>query len=92
MNVHLVGRSALLVRVDPRGAGVGVVAPARPSRTIDGGHRATAEWSRFASVEHRSATVEVAAGVAVRFHYLGENGSWFDDPDDLGTPDPGGDA
>jgi hypothetical protein len=26
--------------------------------------------------------VEVAAGVAVRFRYLGENGYWFDDPDD----------
>lgn len=30
----------------------------------------------------RSATVEVAAGVAVQFRYLGENGHWFDDPDD----------
>ncbi|MFJ7212763.1 isoamylase [Amycolatopsis sp. NPDC098790] len=30
----------------------------------------------------RSASVEVAAGVAVQFRYLGENGHWFDDPDD----------
>ncbi|MEV6823389.1 isoamylase [Amycolatopsis sp. NPDC051102] len=30
----------------------------------------------------RSATVEVAAGIAVQFRYLGENGYWFDDPDD----------
>ncbi len=30
----------------------------------------------------RSAIVEVAAGVPVRFRYLGENGHWFDDPDD----------
>jgi 1,4-alpha-glucan branching enzyme len=30
----------------------------------------------------RSATVEVAAGVAVQFRYLGENGHWFDDPED----------
>lgn len=30
----------------------------------------------------RSATVEVAAGVAIQFRYLGENGFWFDDPDD----------
>ncbi|MDT8912280.1 isoamylase [Amycolatopsis sp. PS_44_ISF1] len=30
----------------------------------------------------RSAVVEVAAGVPVQFRYLGENGHWFDDPDD----------
>ncbi|MEV6640593.1 isoamylase [Amycolatopsis sp. NPDC051371] len=30
----------------------------------------------------RSATVEVAAEAAVQFRYLGENGYWFDDPDD----------
>jgi hypothetical protein len=30
----------------------------------------------------RSAVVEVAAGVAVQFRYLGENGYWFDDPED----------
>ncbi|MEV5714670.1 isoamylase [Amycolatopsis mediterranei] len=35
----------------------------------------------------RSTTVEVAAGVAVRFRYLGEDGHWFDDPDDPGALD-----
>ncbi|WP_396126638.1 isoamylase [Amycolatopsis sp. FBCC-B4732] len=29
----------------------------------------------------RTATVEVAPDAAVQFRYLGENGYWFDDPD-----------
>ncbi|MEV6823739.1 isoamylase [Amycolatopsis sp. NPDC051102] len=34
------------------------------------------------TIGRRSVSVEVAAGVAVQFRYLGENGYWFDDPDD----------
>jgi 1,4-alpha-glucan branching enzyme len=38
----------------------------------------------------RSVSVTVAAGETICFRYLGENGSWFDDPDADAVTDAGG--